>query len=255
MQLFFQTKNGKEYSFEGDAWKPVKEAYAVKLLNAVFKEDLQAVEGYTGVVGEEENIRLIWPIMLLARDLAAKRTAKALEEEIAYYPVWKKNLREKWLKQRKGEILYYLNGENPALWETWKGVEVFPFYAKGNRIGWFVEVRNELEAAAAETVLPYIHGWKVPFRVCVNHLHFYYGKECPLCLPGKKLKADFLNLLRVHKSRETKVNEARMEIDTIRKRVNTRGLSVGVLKEYKKICENYGLPTKKVENLLKIFQR
>lgn len=286
MELFFQARNGREYILKGDKWKNINSgAFAVEIVNALLGEQKETLIKMTMLAEEKKAVQAAWAILEFAYALAAKRGARKLETDIEYLPVWKEESRKSWGKAFGG-VFSYLTGQNETLWELWQQPlsvvyslpwtilpfpdnavffylctlnsrpwTILPAYIKGRGVGWYCIVNNALEAAVREVVLSFMHGWKVRFKVCRECGRLYY-EACPHCQAEQRHRKDFLNLLRVHLSREAKKKppeareEIKREINRIRGEIAKHGVTRKILDDYLSVCKDYSLPTEWYKNRL-----
>ncbi|MEQ2130389.1 hypothetical protein QTP99_10485 [Caldanaerobacter subterraneus KAk] len=244
-ELFFELspRGIREYELTGEKWKKRNLGhYAVILLNEFTQNEAvtSSLVEMTGYTTESEIVAYVYPLVLIGIYLAGGRRWK----EMFNLP-----------RGEDIQIEQYLDGTYPRLWNTWKSLEVLPYYTEIRGVkafGWYVKVKNILEAALSELIFAFMYGIKKPFKVCKKHLAFYYD-ACPYCKPEKDLKKRFSNLLRQHKYRilndvfplEEGIKDYLVsEIERISR---LKSLSRAV-KEYYDLCRENGLPTEWYEN-------
>ncbi|MGB9662736.1 MAG: hypothetical protein ACPL5F_12130 [Moorellaceae bacterium] len=238
MELFFRPVPGgmQEYLFTGEKWQRVELGhFAVPLVNRLMQEGPASLGRRLGLADEEETSRYLMPVAVMALFLAGGRGRKAMEG----LP-----------RKEDVELEVYMNGSCPELWAVWNRLQVLPFYARlprANAFGWHVKAAGELEAAAAELTLAFMHGVRRPFKACRKHAALYH-EECPVCKPEEQLRKRFLSLLRQHKSRllygaitvrEWEYTQA--EIERIARKARTGSVRQAI-REYYEVCREVGLP-------------
>lgn len=240
VQLFFRPP-GLQYEWNGSAWHRVDACRrAVRLANGLLQGENLDCAAWGLPESEEEAVRVVYPVVLLALDLS-RGGRKRLPERLTKLAGGEQDL--------AAEIARYLNGQDKALWEQWARFHPWPFFAKGNWVGWFVEVETEFLAAVAEAVTFYANRWRPGFTACRECLILFHGGEflCPACRVGeggwKAEKHEFLNLLRVHKHRHKSLTEEISRIASLARRAKGLEDLRSAKAAYLDACKRLGLPT------------
>lgn len=242
--LFFRADTGQELVWveERGEWTKIRRGgFAVDVANAWLAQEHQKLREMCNK-GEEAVDGVAELVVSLALWLAYGAKRKHLEKFLDEYEGLPEHL-----QRAAAEVMDVIGlFTDRAAWRLW-GMGVFPFAVEG-KLGWACRVETPLEAAVKEVVLNTMHGWPRPFRFCRGCLRFFHGKACPLCRAGKNCKQGFLNVLRVHASREIKKLPpedragAVRELNRIREEVKKRGVSDKLVEDYRSVCEGYGLP-------------
>lgn len=194
--------------------------------------------------GEKEIVAAVWPVLALA----GVKTQQL--EGLGFFP------QDDWVSHAAG----YLTGSDKGLWYLWP--EIWPFFRKGNRLGWLVQTGSVLRAAAAEVVFCLQCGAKM-FKFCpqCHQAYFYHDEGCPRCQVAKEMRERFLGLLRKHKhevarrmkdpsrkrEKAERLSWAAREIEDLQNKLRDKPLTEEIILHYAQVCKSAGLPTRWME--------